>query len=68
MKDINFNRETPTYDAVGRFYLTPIDKFRPWLYMAPERLEQIMRICFKNGDNRTKDFILKHYTHENLSR
>lgn len=66
MKDINFNRETPTYDAVARFYLTPIGKFEPWRYMDSERLQDIMRICFKGGDDRTKEYILKNYHHEKL--
>jgi hypothetical protein len=57
MKSINFNRETPTYDTVARFYLTPIGTFRPWKYVAAARLDSILAECYKNCNKTTAKMI-----------
>ena len=54
---ITFNRECPSHDAVAKFYLTPIQKFKPWVYMDRNRLNDILNECYKYGNPTTKKMI-----------
>ena len=58
---INFNRETPTYDAVASFYLRPIGQFLPWKYVDPKRLDQILKECYLYGNPQTRKKIESFY-------
>lgn len=58
---INFNRECPTYDAVARFYLKPIQTFKPWKYVDPKRLDEILKECYRYGNPQTRNLIESFY-------
>jgi hypothetical protein len=61
MNTISFNSQVPGYDAVARFYLTPIGKFLPWKYVAKERLDSILKECYRYGNPTTRKMIEEYY-------